>query len=43
MTMTGDVTNTGSNSIKDKLGVFWSKLEKDSLDDMVAMTVNGGT
>ena len=40
MAMTCDVPDACSNGIKHKLGVLWSKLQEDALDDVVAVTVN---
>ena len=40
MAVPGYVPNTGSNGVKDKLRVLRAKFQQDTLDDVVAVTVN---
>mmetsp|Transcript_3615 Transcript_3615/g.8003 ORF Transcript_3615/g.8003 Transcript_3615/m.8003 type:complete len:221 (-) Transcript_3615:589-1251(-) len=40
MTVACHIFNTRSNSIKDELGVLIRKLEQDTLNGMIAMTIN---
>lgn len=43
VTMTGDIPNTRSDGIKDKLGVLVSEFEEDTLDHVVSVAVDAET